>query len=79
VLGDGTVFLASGVIATDRFVLSSGVIATDRTAFADGVIATDGILDADSMAQALSAATSGDETRAAPPRPETGMDCLDCQ
>ena len=78
-LGDGTVFLGAGVIATDRFAFSSGVIATDRTAFADGVIATDGILDPDSLAQALSAATSGDATKAPPPPLDTGMDCLDCR
>ncbi|HEX8146556.1 MAG TPA: S8 family serine peptidase, partial [Pyrinomonadaceae bacterium] len=80
VLGDGTIFLGAGVIATDRFV-GAGVIATDRTgaAFGDGVIATDGVLDADAAVQALSAATNGDATKAPPPAPETGLDCLDCR
>ena len=77
VLGSGTVFLASGVLATDRFVVASGVLATDRALFGDGVLATDGILDADAAVQALSAATSGDATKAAPPAPETGLDSLD--
>ncbi|MET0647462.1 MAG: S8 family peptidase [Pyrinomonadaceae bacterium] len=77
-LGDGSVFLASGVIATDRFFGILGVIATDRPVFGDGVIATDCVLDADTLAQALSAATNGEATRAGPPAPDTGLDCLDC-
>jgi hypothetical protein len=76
-LGDGTVFLASGVLATDRFIVASGVLATDRPLFGDGVLSTDGTLDADAAAQALSAATNGDDTKAAPPAPETLLDCLD--
>jgi subtilisin family serine protease len=77
VLGSGTVFVASGVMATDRFVVAAGVMATDRPLFGDGVLSTDGILDADAAAQALSAATNGDATKAAPPAPETGLDSLD--
>jgi subtilisin family serine protease len=76
-LGGGTTFLASGVLATDRLFGGLGVLATDRTFLSDGVLATDSILDADTMAQALSAATNGDATKAAPPAPETGLDWLD--
>jgi hypothetical protein len=65
------------VLATDRFVIGAGVLATDRTLLGDGVLATDGVLDADALAQALSAATNGDVTKGAPPVPETGLDCLD--
>ena len=77
-LGEGSVFIASGVIATDRFFGGLGVIATDRAVFGDGVIATDGRLDADALAQALSAATNGEATHAGPPALDTGLDCLDC-
>jgi subtilisin family serine protease len=76
VLGNGTVFLASGVMATDRFV-GAGVMATDAILFGDGVMATDGTLDADAAAQALSAATNGDATKAPRPAPETDPDCPD--
>ena len=78
-LGGGTVFLGSGVLATDRLFAGLGVLATDRMVFGDGVLATDGIPDGDAAMQALSAATNGDPTRAAPPAPETGLDCLDCR
>jgi hypothetical protein len=76
-LGGGTIFLASGVLATDRLFGGLGVLATDRTFLSDGVLATDSVLDADAMAQALSAATYGDATRAAPPAPDTGLDSPD--
>jgi subtilisin family serine protease len=76
VLGDGTVFLGAGVIATDRFG-GLGVIATDRSLFGDGVIATDGVLSADAAMQALSAATKGDATKAPPPARETDADLID--
>ena len=76
-LGGGTIFLGSGVLATDRFAFSTGVLATDRRVFGDGVLATDMVLDADALMQALSATTGGDPTRAMPPRPDTGLDCLD--
>jgi subtilisin family serine protease len=75
-LGGGTVFIGSGVFATDRFA-GTGVFASDRVVFGDGVFASDGTLDADAMAQALSAATNGDATKAPPPVPEAGLDCLD--
>jgi hypothetical protein len=75
-LGGGTVFFSSGVFATDRFD-GSGVFATDRVAFGDGVFATDGRLEADAAAQALSAATEGDATRAPPPATEAEPDSPD--
>ena len=77
-LGGGTVLVGSGVFATDRFA-GAGVFATDGVAFADGVFATDGRLDADAAVQALSAAVNGDATKAPPPAPEAGADCLDCR
>jgi serine protease AprX len=72
-LGGGTVFVGSGVFATDGFA-GAGVFATDHLVFGDGVFATDGTLDADSAMQALSAATSGDPSKAPPPAPEAGTD-----
>ncbi len=78
VLGGGTVFIGSGVFATDRFV-GAGVFATDAILFGDGVFATDSLLNADAAVQALSAATDGDPTKAPTPAPETGLDCLDDQ
>ena len=75
-LGGGTLFVGSGVLATDRLLTGLGVLATDRTFFGDGVLATDGVLDAESLAQALSAATRGDATNAPPPALDDGVDNL---
>ncbi|HEX8336102.1 MAG TPA: S8 family serine peptidase [Pyrinomonadaceae bacterium] len=90
VLATDRMYLTSGVLATDHIMVSdglllgggtvflgSGVLATDRLFAGLGVLATDGVLDADAATQALSAATNGDATRAAPPAPDTGLDCLD--
>jgi hypothetical protein len=63
-MGDGSVFVGSGVIVTDGLVIADGVIVTDRMGIA-------------AMLQGLSAAKNGDATACMTLQADTGVDYVD--